>query len=147
MSMALFFTIQLWSFLIYFLHISPSSSPYLSYLPCLSSALCLYSAIFMRFAIKVQPRNLLLFSCHITNETAQIIQVRGLSICLSGGGVLGTMQAKKDGALNSALCFNALPLKLLQVWQSNPKWNKVYFIMTVADWTWWYNLTSFSLCI
>lgn len=37
-------------------------------------ALCLYSAIFMRFAIKVQPRNLLLFSCHITNETAQIIQ-------------------------------------------------------------------------
>lgn len=40
-------------------------------------ALCLYSAIFMRFAIKVQPRNLLLFSCHITNETAQIIQVSG----------------------------------------------------------------------
>ncbi|XP_045601227.1 mitochondrial pyruvate carrier 1 [Procambarus clarkii] len=37
-------------------------------------ALCLYSAIFMRFAIKVQPRNLLLFSCHFTNETAQIIQ-------------------------------------------------------------------------
>ncbi|XP_071540596.1 mitochondrial pyruvate carrier 1 isoform X1 [Panulirus ornatus] len=37
-------------------------------------ALCLYSAIFMRFAIKVQPRNLLLFACHITNETAQIIQ-------------------------------------------------------------------------
>uniref|UniRef100_A0A0N7ZB97 Mitochondrial pyruvate carrier n=1 Tax=Scylla olivacea TaxID=85551 RepID=A0A0N7ZB97_SCYOL len=37
-------------------------------------ALCLYSAIFMRFAIKVQPRNLLLFACHITNETAQIVQ-------------------------------------------------------------------------
>ncbi|XP_066966891.1 mitochondrial pyruvate carrier 1 [Macrobrachium rosenbergii] len=37
-------------------------------------ALCLYSAIFMRFAIKVQPRNLLLFSCHFTNETAQLIQ-------------------------------------------------------------------------
>ncbi|XP_042888964.1 mitochondrial pyruvate carrier 1-like [Penaeus japonicus] len=37
-------------------------------------ALCFYSAIFMRFAIKVQPRNLLLFSCHLTNETAQIIQ-------------------------------------------------------------------------
>ncbi|KAK4320471.1 hypothetical protein Pmani_008637 [Petrolisthes manimaculis] len=37
-------------------------------------ALCCYSAIFMRFAIKVQPRNLLLFACHVTNETAQIIQ-------------------------------------------------------------------------
>ncbi|XP_042238842.1 mitochondrial pyruvate carrier 1-like [Homarus americanus] len=37
-------------------------------------ALCLYSAIFMRFAIKVIPRNLLLFSCHFTNETVQIIQ-------------------------------------------------------------------------
>ncbi|XP_069953386.1 mitochondrial pyruvate carrier 1 isoform X2 [Cherax quadricarinatus] len=37
-------------------------------------ALCLYSAMFMRFAIKVQPRNLLLFSCHFTNEIAQITQ-------------------------------------------------------------------------
>ena len=39
------------------------------------SALCIYSLVFMRFAIKVQPRNLLLFSCHLTNETAQIFQV------------------------------------------------------------------------
>jgi len=37
-------------------------------------ALCLYSALFMRFAWKVQPRNLLLFACHITNFTAQTIQ-------------------------------------------------------------------------
>lgn len=34
-------------------------------------ALTLYSAVFMRFAWKVQPRNLLLFACHITNFTAQ----------------------------------------------------------------------------
>lgn len=38
------------------------------------SALCLYSLVFMRFAWKVQPRNLLLFGCHITNFTAQGIQ-------------------------------------------------------------------------
>ncbi|KAK4883693.1 hypothetical protein RN001_007012 [Aquatica leii] len=38
-------------------------------------ALCLYSAIFMRFAWKVQPQNLLLFACHFTNETAQLIQL------------------------------------------------------------------------
>ncbi|XP_065558840.1 mitochondrial pyruvate carrier 1-like [Artemia franciscana] len=37
-------------------------------------ALCLYSAIFMRFAWKVQPRNLLLFACHMTNEAAQLTQ-------------------------------------------------------------------------
>jgi len=37
-------------------------------------ALCLYSAVFMRFAWKVQPRNLLLLGCHITNFTAQGIQ-------------------------------------------------------------------------
>lgn len=38
------------------------------------TALCLYSAVFMRFAWKVQPRNLLLLGCHITNFTAQGIQ-------------------------------------------------------------------------
>lgn len=38
-------------------------------------ALCLYSAIFMRFAWKVQPRNLLLFACHFTNEAAQLTQL------------------------------------------------------------------------
>lgn len=37
----------------------------------LHSALTLYSAVFMRFAWKVQPRNLLLFACHATNFTAQ----------------------------------------------------------------------------
>jgi hypothetical protein len=38
------------------------------------SALCLYSMMFMRFALKVQPRNLLLFACHLTNECAQLTQ-------------------------------------------------------------------------
>ncbi|XP_073816543.1 mitochondrial pyruvate carrier [Musca autumnalis] len=37
-------------------------------------ALTLYSCCFMRFAWKVQPRNMLLFACHITNATAQSIQ-------------------------------------------------------------------------
>jgi len=42
-------------------------------------ALCLYSLIFMRFAWKVQPRNLLLLACHITNECAQVTQ--GVRFC------------------------------------------------------------------
>ncbi|XP_023079361.1 mitochondrial pyruvate carrier 1 isoform X2 [Piliocolobus tephrosceles] len=37
-------------------------------------ALCCYSLAFMRFAYKVQPRNWLLFACHVTNEVAQLIQ-------------------------------------------------------------------------
>ncbi|XP_063974887.1 mitochondrial pyruvate carrier 1-like [Diachasmimorpha longicaudata] len=37
-------------------------------------ALTLYSLVFMRFAFKVQPRNLLLFSCHFTNMGAQLTQ-------------------------------------------------------------------------
>eukprot|EP00834_Sanchytrium_tribonematis_P007061 NODE_587_length_5660_cov_0.522748.p6 type:complete len:116 gc:universal NODE_587_length_5660_cov_0.522748:3221-2874(-) len=37
-------------------------------------ALAAYSVLFMRFAIKVQPRNNLLFACHFTNEIAQLVQ-------------------------------------------------------------------------
>lgn len=39
-------------------------------------ALCIYSLLFMRFALRVQPRNLLLFSCHATNEVAQCYQLQ-----------------------------------------------------------------------
>ncbi|XP_059149510.1 mitochondrial pyruvate carrier 1-like [Physella acuta] len=37
-------------------------------------ALSIYSCLFMRFAWKVIPRNLLLLSCHFTNEVAQLTQ-------------------------------------------------------------------------
>ncbi|RWS04019.1 mitochondrial pyruvate carrier 1-like protein [Dinothrombium tinctorium] len=37
-------------------------------------ALAIYSIAFMRFAIRVQPRNMLLFACHFTNECAQCVQ-------------------------------------------------------------------------
>ncbi|KAL4233867.1 pyruvate transporter mpc1 [Mactra antiquata] len=40
----------------------------------MTTALFFYSCLFMRFAIKVQPRNLLLFSCHFTNASAQAVQ-------------------------------------------------------------------------
>ncbi|CAG8525425.1 3952_t:CDS:2 [Paraglomus occultum] len=41
----------------------------------MTAAMLIYSATFMRFAWVVQPRNLLLFACHMTNETAQLIQM------------------------------------------------------------------------
>ncbi|CDF40194.1 Brain protein 44-like protein (synonym of apoptosis-regulating basic protein) [Chondrus crispus] len=44
--------------------------------PNMTAALCVYSLLFMRFAIKVQPRNMLLFACHATNETVQLYQLQ-----------------------------------------------------------------------
>ncbi|VDM58213.1 unnamed protein product [Angiostrongylus costaricensis] len=41
----------------------------------MTTALCLYSSVFMRFAWHVQPRNLLLFACHCTNLSAQSVQL------------------------------------------------------------------------
>merc|ERR1712002_1138366 len=43
--------------------------------PRMTAALCVYSALFMRFAWMVQPRNHLLFACHFANETCQLTQL------------------------------------------------------------------------
>merc|ERR1711962_475881 len=43
--------------------------------PRMTTALCIYSGLFMRFAWMVTPRNLLLFACHATNEGAQLTQL------------------------------------------------------------------------
>ena len=40
------------------------------------AAMCVYSALFMRFAYEVQPRNWLLFGCHFCNEAVQLNQLR-----------------------------------------------------------------------
>ncbi|KAK4054946.1 pyruvate transporter mpc1 [Microbotryomycetes sp. JL201] len=40
----------------------------------MTAALASYSMVFMRFAWRVQPRNYLLFACHLTNSTAQLAQ-------------------------------------------------------------------------
>lgn len=37
-------------------------------------ALSCYSAVFMRYAMAVQPRNYLLFGCHFINCTSQLTQ-------------------------------------------------------------------------
>jgi mitochondrial pyruvate carrier 1 len=38
----------------------------------MTSCLCVYSLLFMRFAWMVQPRNNLLFACHFFNEGVQL---------------------------------------------------------------------------
>ncbi|PIA46334.1 hypothetical protein AQUCO_01500095v1 [Aquilegia coerulea] len=40
----------------------------------MTGVLCVYSALFMRFAWMVQPRNYLLLASHATNETVQLYQ-------------------------------------------------------------------------
>ncbi|ORY34083.1 putative mitochondrion protein [Naematelia encephala] len=52
----------------------------------MSPTLAGYSMIFMRFAWRVQPRNYLLFACHATNATAQLVQeARFLNYWYGGG--------------------------------------------------------------
>ncbi|AQZ16547.1 FMP37 (YGL080W) [Zygosaccharomyces parabailii] len=40
----------------------------------MTTALLVYSAVFMRYALAVKPKNYLLFACHVINETAQLGQ-------------------------------------------------------------------------
>jgi mitochondrial pyruvate carrier 1 len=42
--------------------------------PRMTLAMCIYSAVFMRFSLVVMPKNYLLFACHATNEVAQLLQ-------------------------------------------------------------------------
>ncbi|XP_020622760.1 mitochondrial pyruvate carrier 1-like [Orbicella faveolata] len=52
----------------------------------MTTALCIYSVLFMRFAWKVQPRNMLLFACHFSNEVCQLVQLgRFVKYRLEGG--------------------------------------------------------------
>jgi len=37
-------------------------------------ALTIYSATFMRYSLAVQPKNYLLFGCHLINEVSQLTQ-------------------------------------------------------------------------
>jgi len=55
----------------------PLATPSASTFSCLRTIAVLagYSAVFMRFAWMVQPRNYLLLYCHVCNEAAQLTQL------------------------------------------------------------------------
>lgn len=40
----------------------------------MTGALIVYSAVFMKYALAVSPKNYLLFGCHAVNEVAQLAQ-------------------------------------------------------------------------
>lgn len=44
--------------------------------PNMTGVMCIYSLLFMRFAWAINPRNYLLFACHLSNEAVQLNQMR-----------------------------------------------------------------------
>ncbi|KAI5853418.1 hypothetical protein BZA05DRAFT_395992 [Tricharina praecox] len=73
----------------------------------MTSALVVYSAVFMRYSMAVTPANYLLFGCHFVNEISQLTQgYRYLQYWHNGGrekhlAEQGTPSAIKD-AVNTA---------------------------------------------
>lgn len=58
-----------------FFFLSPFFLSSLSSLVCFYFlALALYSTVFMRFALKVKPRNMMMFAVHFVNTCAQLVQ-------------------------------------------------------------------------
>lgn len=65
----------------------------------MTTALILYSTAFMRFAYRVQPRNLLLMACHFTNVVAQSVQAGRYINYHYGGGAHQTTATKGSATL------------------------------------------------
>ena len=64
--------------------------------PNMTAAMCVYSLLFMRFAWAIQPRNYILFACHLSNEAVQLNQMRryvGWKNGSSGGGAVDRVDA------------------------------------------------------
>jgi hypothetical protein len=40
------------------------------------AVMCIYSLLFMRFSLAIQPKNYILFACHFSNEGVQLNQMR-----------------------------------------------------------------------
>lgn len=75
---------------------SPSDPPH----PHATSAMCVYSLLFMRFAWMIQPRNYLLLACHASNECVQLNQMRRYATWRSnsGGSLLPPAAAAAAGS-------------------------------------------------
>ncbi|MCO5562576.1 hypothetical protein L7F22_016204 [Adiantum nelumboides] len=77
----------------------------------MTSAMCVYSGLFMRFAWMVQPRNYLLLSCHAANESVQLYQ---LSRWARANGYLGDEKPTTNETPLNETPPAALPAKASQ---------------------------------
>ncbi|XP_023413743.1 mitochondrial pyruvate carrier 1-like protein [Loxodonta africana] len=76
----------------------------------MTTALFFYSLAFMRFAYRVQPRNLLLMACHGANVTAQSIQGTRYLLYHYGGSIGMTTPAdSRDPSATSSSKASAAP--------------------------------------
>jgi hypothetical protein len=68
----------------------------------MTAALTCYSAVFMRYALAVSPKNYLLFGCHVVNCSAQITQgYRFLNYWKFGGREASLEQQAKQGLVSA----------------------------------------------
>lgn len=68
----------------------------------MTMALSAYSAIFMRYAFAVTPRNYLLFGCHVVNFSAQVTQGYRYLNYWNFGGREKVMSARAQEGLTKA---------------------------------------------
>ena len=67
------------------------------------AAMCVYSALFMRFSLAIRPRNYLLFACHAANETVQLYNLQRWQRHAKGWSVSDRVSNIDHAIL---LCFN-----------------------------------------
>ncbi|TGZ84885.1 UPF0041-domain-containing protein [Ascodesmis nigricans] len=60
----------------------------------MTTALVIYSAVFMRYSLAVTPKNYLLFGCHFVNECAQLAQGYRYIQYFHNGGLEAKMAAQ-----------------------------------------------------
>ena len=65
-------------------------------------ALLGYSGVFMRYALAVQPKNYLLFGCHVVNFAAQSVQASRYVNYRYMGGKEAALQLKANEGLSKA---------------------------------------------
>jgi hypothetical protein len=69
----------------------------------MTGALAIYSATFMRYALAVQPKNYLLFACHVVNEGAQLTQGYRWMQYHKWGGREAELKLKAESGLKAAV--------------------------------------------
>ena len=65
----------------------------------MTGALIVYSAVFMRYSMAVQPKNYLLFACHFINEASQLTQGYRFLSYHNWGGKEKAMKAKAESGI------------------------------------------------
>ena len=108
------------------------------------AAMCVYSALFMRFALAIQPRNLLLFACHVCNEGVQLNQLRRWYVWHSSQPKEPTLSVRlrEKDTMNTQLLSCAVHLlscavfvlAALQVWRMPGSHSFEDVLLTVCVW-------------